>query len=291
MTRGIGAQTNAIPHLGDPATGSDSVEWAWTVESLQLPRYHQLYDFSAQISSNSANDLCFSPDGTKLFLLRSTGTLYRYDLSTAWDISTATYVHATSVAGTTPSCVDFSPDGTKFFIISHNDFIWRHYTCSTAWDLTTASAGATVTKHNCQSARFANAGTKLVVGDSSATGTIGQYPLSTAYDVSSAGTAEHTTGTLGDYRGMGGYDPTGTKLFGLNYNDDNIDQFSLSTAFDLSTINTTPVHEFTTARTSPVIGSPTGLFISPDGLNAYVTCAAIYNLFQFKIGQTISPPS
>lgn len=266
-----------------PAGGAGGGARAWTVE--QFPRYHQLYDFSA-VGTGSANDLCFSPDGTHLFLLRA--KLFRYDLSTAWDISTASYVHNASVAGTTPSSVDFSPDGTKFLIISHNDAVWRHYTCSTPWDLTTASAGSTVTRVNCQSARFASAGTKLVVGDSSATGTLGQYPLSTPYDVSSAGSAEHTTATIGDYRGLAGYDPTGTKLFGLNYGDENIDQFTLSTPFDLSTINTTPAQEYTINSTSPVINSPTGLFIDPDGANAFVTCASIYNLFQFVIGGEIT---
>jgi hypothetical protein len=77
----------------------------------------------------------FSPDGTKLFLANETaGCVLKYTLSTAWDISTASY----SQSGTTspaPVYVEFSPDGNYMFVSSSNTI--KRYTLTTDWDIST----------------------------------------------------------------------------------------------------------------------------------------------------------
>ena len=64
-----------------------------------------------------------------------------YDLSTAWDISTASYSQNFSVVSqdTLSNDVFFKPDGTAMYIVGGvSDNIFE-YSLSTAWDVSTAS--------------------------------------------------------------------------------------------------------------------------------------------------------
>ncbi|MBA7589123.1 hypothetical protein ES708_31198 [subsurface metagenome] len=50
----------------------------------------KLKDVSGQ--DTSPNGVFFKPDGTKMYIMGyATDTVYQYSLSTAWDVSTATY--------------------------------------------------------------------------------------------------------------------------------------------------------------------------------------------------------
>jgi DNA-binding beta-propeller fold protein YncE len=63
-----------------------------------------------------------------------------YDLSTAWDISTAVFLQLFSVAGqdTAPLGLFFKPDGLKMYVSGSNADSVYEYDLSTAWDVTTA---------------------------------------------------------------------------------------------------------------------------------------------------------
>lgn len=87
--------------------------------------------------------IAFKSDGTKMYMLGDIAdTVFQYTLSTAWDVSTASYdtvsfsvaAQETSVTG-----MFFSDDGLSMFIVgSANDTIFK-YILGTAWDMTTAS--------------------------------------------------------------------------------------------------------------------------------------------------------
>jgi hypothetical protein len=64
-----------------------------------------------------------------------------YDLSTAWDITTASYLQNFSVATqeTNPQGLFFKPDGTKMYVIGSSGDDVNEYDLSTAWDISTAS--------------------------------------------------------------------------------------------------------------------------------------------------------
>jgi len=99
------------------------------------------FDFSSQDSLTY--DIYVKPDGTKVYTIGATGdAVYQYSLSTAWDISTATYdsvSFSVSSQGTSPDGLIFKPDGTAMYVSDiTNDAIYQ-YTLSTAWDISTAS--------------------------------------------------------------------------------------------------------------------------------------------------------
>jgi len=101
---------------------------------------NEVLDVSSQ-DGNPAG-LFFKPDGTKMYLVGySNDSVYQYTLSTAYDVSTASYDSVSfSVASqdTTPDDVAFTPDGTRMFIVGDTNNGVYQYSLSTAWDVSTA---------------------------------------------------------------------------------------------------------------------------------------------------------
>ena len=85
--------------------------------------------------------LFFKSDGTKMYLVgQQNADVYQYNLSTAWNISTATYLQTLSLATSakTPTAITFSDDGSILYITdSKYDSIVK-FTLSTAWDISSA---------------------------------------------------------------------------------------------------------------------------------------------------------
>jgi len=72
----------------------------------------------------------------------SSDTVYQYSLSTAWNVSTASYgsiFYSVNAQDASPSQVNLSDDGTKMWIVgSSGDDIWE-YSLGTAWNVSTAT--------------------------------------------------------------------------------------------------------------------------------------------------------
>lgn len=88
-----------------------------TAWSISTAAFNQFLSVSAQ--DTSPEGLFFSPDGTKMFISGNTNDkVYEYNLSTAWNISTATYSQQFSVAGqdTAPKGIFFRQDGLKLYV-------------------------------------------------------------------------------------------------------------------------------------------------------------------------------
>ncbi len=88
------------------------------------------------------SDFTFSADGTKLFLLGTGDNIFQYDLSTAFDIASATdgeVSFSVSSQDTAPVSMQFDNSGGRLFVLgSVNDAIFQ-YDLTTAYDLSTAS--------------------------------------------------------------------------------------------------------------------------------------------------------
>jgi len=78
----------------------------------------QTFSVSGQESASQA--VSFTGDGTRMFVMGSTGDdINVYNLTTPWDISTASFVNAFSVAAqeTAPAGLYIKPDGTKMYVV------------------------------------------------------------------------------------------------------------------------------------------------------------------------------
>ena len=99
--------------------GDDVNEFALSIPyCLSTAGFIDSFNVSAQ--EDKPHGIAFSPDGTKMLIAGNTGNdVSEYTLSTAWDVSTATFVSgecdlaADSSGITKPRAIDFNSDGTK----------------------------------------------------------------------------------------------------------------------------------------------------------------------------------
>ena len=208
-------------------------------------------------------------------------------LATAWDISTATYANKSfSVTNeeNNPYGVFLKPDGTKMFILDANTDDVYQYSLSTAWDISTASYDnvnlALSTLITIGSGLFFNSeGTKFFI-PCRGSDYIYEYDVSTAYDI---GTASYNSVRLNvvsvDNTPEGVYfSPTGDKMFFVGAGNDAVYQYSLSTAFDLSSAVYDSV-SFSVASQDTV---PAGLSFKDDGSKMYVIGIATDTIYQYS---------
>jgi hypothetical protein len=108
---------------------------AWNVSTASL-----LQSFSVTAQETVPQELSFTADGSRMFVLGSSGDdVTIYNLTTPWDISTAAHVTQFSVAAQelAPTGLFVKPDGTKFYIVgSTNDTVYQYTIPSAQIDLT-----------------------------------------------------------------------------------------------------------------------------------------------------------
>ena len=76
-------------------------------------------------------DVAFKPDGSKMYIVGyDNKTVYQYSLSTAWDVSTASYnskSKSVSSEDSSPRSVAFKSDGSKMYIVgTGNDTVYQY---------------------------------------------------------------------------------------------------------------------------------------------------------------------
>lgn len=140
---------------------------AWDIATLS----YSGNSFSVSSQESSTRGLFFKTDGTKLYIIGSSSNrAFEYNLSSAWDITTASYSgNNFSVAAQDSStrCLFFKPDGTKMFVLGGNNSAVYEYSISSAWNVTTASyvtSFSVVTQENAtQGFFFKTDGTMMFV--------------------------------------------------------------------------------------------------------------------------------
>ena len=81
-------------------------------------------------------EIFFSSDGTKLYMLgMSTDTIYRYTLSTPWDVSSATYDNEGFYLDLGGMSRSMYIDETKLYVLSAGHKMIFQYTLSPSWDV------------------------------------------------------------------------------------------------------------------------------------------------------------
>ena len=203
----------------------------------------EAFSLSAQESDPEA--LLFNDDGTVLYVLGRGGVdISEYSLSTAYDISTASFSQvALNVSGqeATPQDIMFNDDGTVLYLLGSTGHDVTEYSLSSAYDISTASfvqvALDVLTQEDApQDFVFNNTGTRLYLLGSDV-GQVHEYILSTAYDISTANflqTPLNVSGQETEARAMV-FNDSGTLLYIAGNDGDDVNEYSLSTPFDIST--------------------------------------------------------
>ena len=240
--------------------------------------------FSVASQDASPSSLFLKPDGTKMYVVGSQGEdILEYSLTTAWDISTASYVRnfVTSTQENTPNGVFFKPNGTKMYVVGSGGDDVNEYDLSTAWNISTASflqlfsVSAQDTLPN--DIFFKPDGTKMyMVGDVG--NDINEYTLSTAWDISTASYAQNfSVSTQDSAPACLFFKPDGTKMYVGGTTNDDLYEYSLTTAWDISTASY--VQNFALPATQD---NPTGIFFKDDGTKMYFVSAGADAIYQYS---------
>jgi len=161
--------------------------------TLSVPRLISTASYDNKSFSTSAQDnnpwwLEISTDWTKCYVAGSQyDRIWQYNLSTAWDISTASYSSKYKSMGDAPDSINFNTSWTICFAVARNNDRIEQYNLSTAWDISTASSGGSFsTTSQMSTPRWAcvwkNWEYLLIVWSTNEI--IYQYTLSTAWDIS-----------------------------------------------------------------------------------------------------------
>jgi len=243
--------------------------------------------YSVGAEETTPNGLFFSPDGLNMYVNGSTGDdVNQYTLSTAWNVSTATYVRvfSTSAQDSQPNDIFFKPDGLSMYIMGlANDTVFQ-YTLSTAWNISTASYASKSFSVTTQESApvglwFKPDGTVMYVIGTTAD-TVFQYTLGTAWDVSTASYASisFSVASQEGTPSQVNLSANGLKMWVTGQAGDDIIEYTLGTAWNVSTA---------TFVNNLYVGfqdtTPSGLFIDSTTANrVYMVGTTADTVFQYN---------
>ena len=235
------------------------------------------HSFDVSEQDHTPIGMAFSNDGTKMFVVGHDGKdINEYNLSTSFNVTTASFANVTfSVLDQdrNPRGMAFSNDGAKMFVVGNDGKDINEYTLTNPFDLSDVSftdVTFSVLEQDMkpEGMAFSNDGTKMfVVGHDGKD--INEYTLANPFDLSDVSFTDVTFPVL-DQDG----DPTdiafsndGTKMFVLGTMKDHINEYTLTTPFNLSTAS----YDGDPERFSvSVEGAPTGMAFSNDGAKMFM---------------------
>ena len=263
---------------------SAGVDTSWSLVDATFNGSPQ-NSFSVEPQDYLPTDVFFKPDGTKMYVVGNGGNkVLEYDLSSAWEVGSASYVQTFGVEAQdpTPEGIFFKPDGTKMYVVGDTNNAVSEYDLSSAWDISTASylQNFNVGSEEAQPSgvSFKPDGTKMYVigfnGDE-----VNEYDLSSAWDVSTASYLQ-TFSVQGQDAIPEGlfFKPDGTKMYVVGNAGNDINEYDLSTAWDISTASYLRV--FGDSRHDTF---PQGVFFKPDGTKMYMIGTLSLNVWQYDL--------
>jgi len=226
----------------------------------------------------------FKSDGSLLFVLDdqiggvgSGWTITQFTLATPWDISTATnqtIVESESLLVPNVKGFDFSADGTKVFYLEEDSQEIVQYNLTKAWDLTTGlkvNANtfdfSSIGSNNEQSFVFSQNGLRAYIVSGS-DDRIYQLNLTEAFDGSTFSDASKTldvSAKLSFPHGVA-ISADGKKIFVTGRLDTTIEEYTLSTAYELDSASHTASYTVPHATTESVHE----IVLKPDNTRFYV---------------------
>lgn len=259
-----------------------STSWNLSSASYTMPTSDV---FSVASEETKPHDVAFKTDGSKMYITGDDGDdVNEYNLSTDWDINTASYSQTFSVAAQeiAPQSIAFKSDGNKMYVLGASSDAVNEYDLSTAWDISTASYNqnfSVLSQDNLpRGLTFKTDGTKMyITGDQNAR--VYEYDLSTAWDISTASYNQSL------YLAIQDSDPRktvfksdGTRMFVAGAYGEKIVTYNLSTAWDISTA--------TVAGTFPIAVYDVfieGIEFKPDGTKFFIIGQGRDKVWAFNI--------
>jgi hypothetical protein len=257
----------------------------WNDPDLANASYDSV-SFSVAGQETAPFGVRFSNDGSKMFVQGyGSDKVYQYGLSSAYDLSTASYSSlSASVNGSLPYGFCFNSDGTKLYSVDLASDNVTEYSLSSAFDLTgglSQNSQFSIASQDSQASDvvFNTSGTKMfVLGNSN--DSVFQYSLSSAFDISTASYDSVSFSLNSQDSTPNGieFNPDGTKLFMIGAASDSVYQYTLSSAFDVSTAS----YDSISFSVSSQDTSPSGVTFKNDGSKMYISGDGTDTIYQYS---------
>jgi len=250
--------------------------------------YKQNYNTYNQETEPTA--IYFKPDGTKMYMTGDVGNgIYEYNLTTPWDVSTAALFHSKSVAGQEqgPHGLFFRADGLRMFVTGYVSDKVHGYVLGTAWDLSTANyvyvLDISAQESSPMGIFFKEDGVKMyIVGEGG--DEVNQYTLGTAWNVETASATSVFSIASEEITPRGlAFSADGTKMYVTGSAGVDINQYTLSTAWDITTAS-----YLQKLSLSSQDSDPRGVAFKPDGTSMYIIGQASPAVFEYTLSSKTS---
>jgi hypothetical protein len=259
----------------------------WTDPDIANASYDSV-SFSVATQETSPVEITFNDDGSKMYIMGLfSRTIYQYSLSTEFDISTASYNSVSFSVASQLSLAGgfvFNNDGTKLYATGEGGDAIFQYSLSTAYDISTASYDSVSLDVSSQDTgpnaiEISTDGTKMyIIGWQN--DTVFQYTLTSAFDLSTASYANKSfsvsTSELSPFALR--FNPNGTKMYVLGTSQDKVRQYSLSTAFDVSTASYDSIEFSVNSQES----LPHAMAFKNDGSKLYIVGQTNDTVYQYS---------
>lgn len=258
---------------------------------------------SKNINTESTNtqSIFVANNNEYLFVLNTSNkTIYRYEMSISKEIDSAAYSGnnsgpLTEITGTAKD-LWISNDGIKVFVLEANSGFLRQYSLSSAWDLSTISYDSVLLDLGNETPpggdfipaniAFDDSGSILFFSGTSQD-RIYQWTLSGSFDISSAiysGSSFYVGTQSGSLRRGMFFGDSGRKLYLCDDNFDRIYQYTLSTAWSISTASYDNISFLVTGQTN----TPSDIFSSSDGEKLYLSSSGSVDIvYQYDFSTTV----
>jgi len=250
-------------------------------------------------TTSKPQNVVFNATGFRMFVLTARAPnnnddkVKEFSLSTAFDVTSTMSLITTKVVktqDTAPRGLAFNNDGTKMFVVGDAGDDINVYNLDPGFDLSSATfdninsdgTGFDVSNEdeNPQGIAFNNDGTKMfVVGDDG--DDINEYTLSTGFDLTSTVSHVDEFDVSGqDEKPQGiAFNDDGTMMFVVGNDGNDVNKYTLSTGFDLSsTVNFVGV--FSVAEETTV---PRGIAFNDVGTRMFVTATRSAEVIQYDL--------
>ncbi|MEM7551683.1 MAG: T9SS type A sorting domain-containing protein [Bacteroidota bacterium] len=250
-------------------------------------------NFSISSEETTPTDVAFSTNGTQMYIVgNNRDSVIQYSLATPFDLSTASFdggVLPIADQEISPGGIAFSPDGTSMFLVGNNSDNVNQYDLSIPFDITSSvfqfKAGNPFTISAQETSptgmTFTSDGLSLFVIGSEGDD-INQYILNEAFNISTASFTGITFSVADQEIFPQGitFSSDGLKMFIIGSLRDEINQYSLTSAFDLSTA----IFDNIAFSVFSEDNSPRGLAFTPDGLRMFVIGSSQDRIRQYSLG-------
>ena len=272
-------QQNIPVHLLNRVIDTPKIINVWNIENAVLR-----HSFNTTPQDTNPTGLFFRPDGLKVYTVgRQNDNVNEYDLSTAWDISTAVFKHSFDIhlQSLNPSDLFFSSDGTVMYVTDNVSGDIFGYVLSTAWNITTAThtANIIIIAGIPSGVTFDGTGHKMYISTID-TNLIAEYDLSTAWDIHTALFKHSFDVGLHIPSPMSvSFSPDGLKFYVIGEGTPKkIAAYRLLEAWNVTTAIYIQSFDY-----SLIFQDPTGIFFKPDGSKMYTISGTTANIYEFDL--------